>query len=90
MLDYNVEFKTADQVNTFYDPGPYRSSDHDPVVIGLNLDAGPTVDAGGPYAVVEGGSVTVGATGSDPDGDALTYELGPRQQRHLRDRRPDG
>ena len=32
VLDYNVEFKTANQVNTFYDPGPYRASDHDPVV----------------------------------------------------------
>ena len=33
----------------------------------------PVVDAGGPYAVDEGGSVTVAATGSDPDGDAITY-----------------
>ena len=24
VLDYNVEFKSANQVNTFYDPGPYR------------------------------------------------------------------
>lgn len=34
-LDYNTEFKTANQVNTFYAPTPYRSSDHDPVLIGL-------------------------------------------------------
>jgi methionine-rich copper-binding protein CopC len=33
----------------------------------------PSVDAGGPYAVVEGGSVTVSATGSDPDGDPIDY-----------------
>ena len=38
-----------------------------------DLNRPPTVDAGGPYAVVEGGSVTVSATGADPDGDALTY-----------------
>ncbi len=37
-LDYNVEFKTASQVNTFYDSGPYRSSDHDPVIVGLQFD----------------------------------------------------
>lgn len=37
VLDYNVEFKTANQINTFYDAGPYRSSDHDPVVVGLDL-----------------------------------------------------
>jgi len=36
-LDYNTEFKTANQVNTFYDNGPYRASDHDPVVINLAL-----------------------------------------------------
>lgn len=33
----------------------------------------PTVDAGGPYAVDEGGSVQLSATGSDPEGGALTY-----------------
>ena len=37
------------------------------------LDAAPTVDAGGPYDVVEGGSVVVSATGPQPDGQALTY-----------------
>lgn len=37
VLDYNVEFKSANQVNTFYSPGPFRMSDHDPVVVGLNL-----------------------------------------------------
>jgi predicted extracellular nuclease len=37
VLDYNTNFKTANQVNTFYSPGPYRSSDHDPVIIGLHL-----------------------------------------------------
>lgn len=40
-LDYNVNFKSADQQASFYDPGPYRSSDHDPVVVGLNLAAPP-------------------------------------------------
>ena len=33
----------------------------------------PTVNAGGPYEVVEGDSVVVSATGSQPDGQALTY-----------------
>jgi predicted extracellular nuclease len=43
VLDYNVEFKTPHQVDSLYDPGPYRASDHDPVVIGLSLSTpGPT------------------------------------------------
>lgn len=33
----------------------------------------PTVDAGGPYNVSEGGSVVVTAFGNDPDSDALTF-----------------
>ena len=73
VLDYNVEFKTPNQVNTFYDPGPYRSSDHDPVIIGIQLNHAPTADAGGPYTVAEGGSVSVTATGADADGDDVTY-----------------
>ncbi|WP_314503284.1 ExeM/NucH family extracellular endonuclease [uncultured Microbacterium sp.] len=37
VLDYNTEFKSADQVSELFAPDPYRSSDHDPVVIGLDL-----------------------------------------------------
>lgn len=33
VIDYNTEFKPQD----LYTPGPYRASDHDPVIIGLNL-----------------------------------------------------
>jgi predicted extracellular nuclease len=33
VIDYNTEFKPQD----LYAPTPYRSSDHDPVIIGLNL-----------------------------------------------------
>ena len=37
VLDYNMEFKSANHQTTLYDPGPYRSSDHDPVIVGLQL-----------------------------------------------------
>ncbi|GAB3674513.1 ExeM/NucH family extracellular endonuclease [Salinisphaera aquimarina] len=40
-LDYNVEFKSASQVTDFYSPGPYRASDHDPVVTQLDLAPAP-------------------------------------------------
>jgi hypothetical protein len=33
----------------------------------------PSVSAGGPYSVDEGGTVTLAASGSDPDGDSITY-----------------
>jgi hypothetical protein len=45
-LDYNLEFKSANQQTTFYDPGPYRASDHDPLVFGLNLTV--SLEATGP------------------------------------------
>ena len=37
VLDYNVEFKSAGQVLSLYNADPYRTSDHDPLLIGLNL-----------------------------------------------------
>ena len=37
VLDYNVEFKSPNQVNTFYAATPFRSADHDPLVVGVNL-----------------------------------------------------
>ncbi len=37
VLDYNVEFKTGQQISEWYSPEPFRSSDHDPVIVGLNL-----------------------------------------------------
>ncbi|MES3033798.1 MAG: ExeM/NucH family extracellular endonuclease [Gemmatimonadota bacterium] len=39
VLDYNVEFKSAGQVASLYAPDQYRVSDHDPIVVGLNLQA---------------------------------------------------
>jgi predicted extracellular nuclease len=50
-----------------------QASDHDPAVLRLTLNARPIVAAGGPYSVAEGASTQLSATGSDPDGDALTY-----------------
>jgi uncharacterized protein len=36
-LDYNDDFKSAGQIESLFAPDPYRSSDHDPVLVGLNL-----------------------------------------------------
>ncbi|MCL1465141.1 ExeM/NucH family extracellular endonuclease [Argonema galeatum] len=37
VLDYNTNFKSAGQVSSLYNADPYRSSDHDPVIVGVNL-----------------------------------------------------
>lgn len=36
-LDYNTEFKSLGQISNLYNADPFRSSDHDPVIIGLDL-----------------------------------------------------
>ncbi len=49
------------------------TSDHDPNLAAFDINQAPTVDAGGPYAVVEGSSVTFTASGTDPENGPLTY-----------------
>jgi hypothetical protein len=39
-LDYKVYLKSPGQLTTLYSPDPYRSSDHDPLLVGLNLLCG--------------------------------------------------
>ena len=39
VLDYNFEFKSSSQIDSFFAPGPYRMSDHDPVVVSIMLEA---------------------------------------------------
>jgi len=36
-LDYNTEFKSAEQVTGLYGADPYRASDHDPVIVALTM-----------------------------------------------------
>ena len=50
-----------------------QASDHEPSVVRITLNDSPSVSAGGPYSVNEGGSVAVAATGTDPEGGALTF-----------------
>lgn len=37
VLDYNTNFKSAGQITDLFAPDEFRTSDHDPVLIGLNL-----------------------------------------------------
>jgi predicted extracellular nuclease len=41
ILDYNTNYKSPRQVELLYSESPFRSSDHDPVVIGLELGSEP-------------------------------------------------
>jgi uncharacterized protein len=73
VLDYDTSFKPASQ-DALYEPNAFRSSDHDAVVVGLDLrNDPPTADAGGPYFVTEGASIALSAAGVDPDGTAVTF-----------------
>ncbi|WP_457807672.1 ExeM/NucH family extracellular endonuclease [Kushneria sp. EE4] len=39
VLDYNTEYKSAEQVESLYDDSPFRASDHDPILIGIDPGA---------------------------------------------------
>ncbi|WP_334030401.1 ExeM/NucH family extracellular endonuclease [Alteromonas sp. P256] len=39
VLDYNLNFKSASQIDSWYAPDAYRMSDHDPVIVSLKLEA---------------------------------------------------
>ncbi|HEX7171376.1 MAG TPA: ExeM/NucH family extracellular endonuclease [Candidatus Limnocylindria bacterium] len=40
-VSFNQRFRTAEIANAYYDPSAFRSSDHDPVLIGLELRRSP-------------------------------------------------
>jgi uncharacterized protein len=70
VLDYNTNFKSPGLRETLYAPDAFRSSDHDPIVIGLDLanqapSVGPiTVE---PALLAVGGSVAASAPFTDAD-----------------------
>jgi predicted extracellular nuclease len=73
-LDYNTNFKSAAQLDSLYAPDPFRNSDHDPVIVGLNLvapgtctqpDASPTVVLGTTSSGVANRVVDKGCTIDD-------------------------
>ena len=74
VLDYNLDFKTPNLQNLLYAADEFRIADHDPVLIDLNLtNLPPTASAGGPYLADEGQTVTLNASGSDPEGRTVTF-----------------
>jgi uncharacterized protein len=78
VLDYNTEFKTDDR----YAATPFRSSDHDPVLVGLQLRAdapavAPTLDATLPTVAQATVAVRIGDIAAQAAaGAALTVDWG--------------
>jgi len=60
ILDYNLEFKGSGASPDLYTETPYRSSDHDPVLVGINLSSTLTVINGG-----NGNNTLNGTSGRD-------------------------
>lgn len=79
MLDYNVEFKSDGQQSTLYAEGPYRASDHDPVIIDIKSEVvltpeeqTPVIEADQTFSIDEGASIdtVIGQLAfSDPNAD---------------------
>jgi predicted extracellular nuclease len=72
VLDYDTSFKPAAQ-DALYEVNAFRTSDHDPVIIGLDaVNYPPVVDVPvvTPEPSIEGSSVTASATFSDPNPNA--------------------
>ena len=44
IFDYNLEFKPQEQADGLFAPTPFRSSDHDPIIVGLDLQSGPDLN----------------------------------------------
>ncbi|NJN54877.1 MAG: hypothetical protein HC804_09055 [Anaerolineae bacterium] len=79
LLDYDMTFK-QDAQDALYEPNAYRSSDHDPVIIGLALNAAPVCST----AVADPNSlwpvnhrfIPVNILGViDPNGDSFTLTV---------------
>jgi VCBS repeat-containing protein len=78
ILDYDTSFKPAAQ-EALYEVNQYRTSDHDAVVVGLDLKA-PPVANNDEYSINEDTTLNVAAAGvldndTDPNDDTLTAVL---------------
>ncbi|MFM7407445.1 MAG: ExeM/NucH family extracellular endonuclease [Cuspidothrix sp.] len=81
VLNYNTEFKSPGQITSLYSPDQFRSSDHDPILVGLNLNTAPsniTLSATSINENVNANSVVGTFTTTDPTiGDTFTYSFVP-------------
>ncbi|HEV7350551.1 ExeM/NucH family extracellular endonuclease [Telluribacter sp.] len=75
VLDYNVEFKSEAQKVSLYNADPFRTSDHDPVIVGLKLFSPPVATAIANQTATAGIAFSLDITTgfSDPENETLTY-----------------
>ena len=79
ILDYDTSFK-EDAQDALYEPNAYRASDHDPIIVGLNLNSPPFCGDAYPSTVylwpVNHRFVDISVLGViDPDGDAIAITI---------------
>ncbi len=76
VLDYNTNFKSTGQQSSLYNPDAFRASDHDPVVVGLNLNTAPVaVDDTATTNENTAVNINILANDSDINGDPLQLSL---------------
>jgi len=73
LIDYDMSFKLPAQ-DALYASDAYRSSDHDPVIITLDMNAAP-VAQNQAVTTAEDTSIEITLTATDLEGDTLTYEI---------------
>lgn len=79
ILDYDTTFK-QDAQDALYEPNAYRASDHDPVIVGLNLTPSLIQNGDGCYVVALDGSPFSGVasiiTVSEPSYNGFRFQAG--------------
>ncbi|ARU06443.1 hypothetical protein CCO03_18850 [Comamonas serinivorans] len=60
VLDYNTNYKSAAQIAGYYSEAAYRSSDHNPVILGLSWRTPPDPEAGEDFELDTGGGAVQG------------------------------
>ena len=77
VLDYNTEFKSAAQQTSLYAPDAYRTSDHDPVLSGLDLGTAAVISGTPPAGTVGTAYSFAFTTSGDPTVSVVEGSLPP-------------
>ncbi|MGI2261252.1 ExeM/NucH family extracellular endonuclease [Shewanella sp. GXUN23E] len=72
-LDYNTEFKSPAQQADWYAPDAYRSSDHDPVIVSLDMTPPNVLPQAAFSAEVQGNLAGFSSSSVDPDGQIVSW-----------------